>query len=89
MKDVVFMTAEAWNDLPPLTLTRSWNKLLSTVDSTEDLPQLKVIRLLLLWSVKILHMPCCKHADLFEVREHQSGCCRQAGELDLWCIQQS
>ena len=28
MKDVVYMTATAWDDLLPLTFTRSWNKLL-------------------------------------------------------------
>lgn len=30
MKDVVYMTAVAWEDIPPLTLTKSWNKLLRT-----------------------------------------------------------
>ena len=28
MKDVVYMTAAAWDDIPPLTIARSWNKLL-------------------------------------------------------------
>ena len=32
----VFMTAIAWDDLPSSTLTRSWNKLLPTVDSTHE-----------------------------------------------------
>ena len=35
-KDVVFMTAQAWNDIPRLTLTRSWNKLLLVVESTDQ-----------------------------------------------------
>ena len=36
MKDAVYMIAAAWDDLPPLTLTRSWNKLLAVVASTEQ-----------------------------------------------------
>ena len=28
MKDVVYMSASAWDDIPAVTLTRSWNKLL-------------------------------------------------------------
>ena len=35
MKDVVYMTASAWDDIPPLTLARSWNKLLRIDDSSE------------------------------------------------------
>ena len=34
MKDVV-MTATAWDDIPPLTLARSWNKLLHIGDWSE------------------------------------------------------
>ena len=36
MKDVVYMTAAAWDDLPSLTLARSWNKLLCIGDITEQ-----------------------------------------------------
>ena len=33
MKDVVYMTAAAWDDIPPLTLARFWNKLLRIGDT--------------------------------------------------------
>lgn len=39
MKDVVYMSAEAWDDLPSTTLVKSWNKLLRGGDdntSTTD-----------------------------------------------------
>lgn len=36
MKDVVYMTAAAWDDLPSLTLARSWNKLLRISNVTEQ-----------------------------------------------------
>ena len=35
MKDVVYMCADAWDDIPAVTLTRSWNKLLAS-DKTTD-----------------------------------------------------
>ena len=35
MKDVVYMTAAAWEDIPSLTLTKSWNKLLRTESTAE------------------------------------------------------
>ena len=34
MKDVVYMAAAVWEDIPTLTLTKSWNKLLNTPGST-------------------------------------------------------
>ena len=30
VKDVIYMTAKAWDDIPPLTLSKSWLKLLGT-----------------------------------------------------------
>ena len=36
MKDVVYMTAAAWEDIPSLTLTKSWNKLLRTAEVPVD-----------------------------------------------------
>ena len=42
MKDVVYMTATAWDDLLPLTFTRSWNKLLGSTSgqlSSSDEPE--------------------------------------------------
>ena len=36
MKDVVYMTAAAWQDIPSLTLTKSWNKLLRTAEVSVD-----------------------------------------------------
>ena len=36
MKDVVYMTATAWEDIPSLTLTKSWNKLLRTAEVSVD-----------------------------------------------------
>ena len=38
MKDVVYMCADAWDDIPAVTLTRSWNKLLAS-DKTNDSDQ--------------------------------------------------
>ena len=35
MKDVVYMSAAAWDDIPSLNLTRSWNKLLDGEKGTE------------------------------------------------------
>ena len=37
MKDVVYMTATAWNDLLPLTFTRSWSKLIGAGSTSEQL----------------------------------------------------
>ena len=36
IKDVVYMSAAAWDDIPALTLTRSWNKLLASDKATES-----------------------------------------------------
>lgn len=36
IKDVVYMGATAWDDIPALTLTRSWNKLLGSEKATES-----------------------------------------------------
>ena len=36
MKDVVYMTATAWEDLPPMTITKSWNKLLHSGDTNSS-----------------------------------------------------
>ena len=36
VKDVVYMTAAAWEDIPSLTLTKSWNKLLHTGNTAEQ-----------------------------------------------------
>lgn len=36
MKDVVYMTAAAWDELPPLTLAKSWRKLLHTGDTNKQ-----------------------------------------------------
>ena len=36
IKDVVYMSAAAWDDIPALTLTRSWNKLLASDKITES-----------------------------------------------------
>lgn len=36
MKDVVYMTATAWEDLPPMTITKSWNKLLQSGDTNSS-----------------------------------------------------
>ena len=41
IKDVVYMSAAAWDDIPALTLTRSWNKLLAreTVAESDQQPE--------------------------------------------------
>ena len=36
IKDVVYMSAAAWDDIPALTLTRSLNKLLASDKATES-----------------------------------------------------
>ena len=36
MKDVVYMTAAAWEDIPSLALTKSWNKLLHTGNTAKQ-----------------------------------------------------
>ena len=36
MKDVVYMAAAAWEDVPPSTLVKSWKKLLRTENSAEQ-----------------------------------------------------
>ena len=36
IKDVVYMTATAWEDIPSLTLMKSWNKLLRTAEVSVD-----------------------------------------------------
>ena len=36
IKDVVYMSATAWDDLFPITLTKSWNKLLCTSSRSEQ-----------------------------------------------------
>ena len=51
IKDVVFMTPTAWDDLPSLTLARSWNKFLPAVDSAE---QSSTAEADLQWSVQFL-----------------------------------
>ena len=40
-KDVVYMSAAAWDDIPAPTLTRSWNKLLASDKVTESDQQLE------------------------------------------------
>ena len=37
IKDVVYMSAAAWDDIPPETPTRSWCKLLQTDNGTTAL----------------------------------------------------
>ena len=43
VKDAVYMSAEAWDDIPPLTLSKSWLKLLGTShgirESFEDMAE--------------------------------------------------
>ena len=36
IQDIVYMTASAWDDIPSLTMTRSWNKLLVGEKATES-----------------------------------------------------
>lgn len=33
IKDVIFMVADAWEDIPPTTLCKSWNKILNSVSA--------------------------------------------------------
>lgn len=36
IKDVVYMCADAWDNIPAETLTRSWNKLLASEKTTDS-----------------------------------------------------
>lgn len=38
VKDAVYMSAEAWEDIPQLTLSKSWLKLLGTSHGTREAP---------------------------------------------------